>query len=472
MSARIDRDGAVSLLCLTIPCIAAFAFFFPGYFQADHQTTIAKIATGIPSQWHSLTWGYLAFPLIYHSPHYSCYGIVQLIVFVLCTYCCAARLKQLGLLRWSTPFCAFFGLFPTYVLYNLLWGTDLCFAYAFMILTTLLIELCVLKEEALRDTSFCLRFALALLVATLLRKNAILINAVLCILLPCTYRSDRMRTLLICVVPTAIALLIDNFFFPVVIGATPSASQELLSVPSEQIARVYLYDGDIPADVDAILTKDRTAEEWADSYLTYCADLAKKDRELTPEFLGAWARLGLRNPQIYLDAYKELMHPYWTFGRADGYKYGIGFTTDFDVHEDFTLRYADQLRKGYVEQFDGEGAKSHQFLWPRRLEKWVDKRLPVPLRIAFYTILFNRGLPLVALLAGALLSLVAKRGRDYLIIALPSICVMMSLYVFAPVASFRYLLSCYYALPIIMLVFPSWFSNAGGNGSGRHFARE
>ena len=455
--ARLDLDGILALAVLIVPNIVSFVLLFPGYFQADHQTTIATIAMHRPSQWHSLTWGYLAYPFIYLSPHYSLYGLLQLLSFVACAWFGVFRIKRLGIIRRMTPLCTFYGLFPTYLLYNQLWGTDSCLAYILVLLTSLLIELTVRREEAIRDTAFDVRLMLVILFTTLLRKNAILISASLCVLLPLTFKENRLRAFSLGALPIVAAMLVNNLFFPLVLGAVPAASagysstQELLSVPATQIARVYANEGEVPEEANAVLTKERSAQEWADAYIPYIADAAKRGLTLTPEFLGAWARVGMANPRIYLDAYVELMRPYWTFGKARGYRYGIGLSTDFGVWEDFTLRYSDSLREGYLSQFGQK--RSKLYLWPQRSEKWVDKRLPRPLQWVFYDVLFNRGLPLWILILGGIVS---ARKRDYLIVAAPAICVMLSLLVFSPVAAFRYLLCCYYVLPLILLALWSW----------------
>lgn len=96
---NIKLRYAVAASLLAIVSLSSLCVVWPGFLQADHQITIAEIAQGTPSEWHSLVWGYLAFPLIYLSPSYGCYGFLQITVFVVSIVFSMYRLEKNNIIK-------------------------------------------------------------------------------------------------------------------------------------------------------------------------------------------------------------------------------------------------------------------------------------------------------------------------------------------------------------------------------------
>lgn len=461
----LRHERVASLLMLLVPNVLVWILLYPGYFQADHQAAIADLSNGVLYQQHSLFWSFLAYPFIYLSPSYAIYGLVQVVAFTACAYCSARKFECLGIVRSTVPLCAFFGLFPTYLLFNECYSSDICFAYVLMPLTALLAELAESKGRVLQSVSYCLKLVGLVVIALNLRKNALLIGVVLLVVLPLVCRDQRKRAAAVCGSALIIALAVDSFF-PVVLGARRSPSQELLSVPATQIARVYATGGVIPDEANAYLTQNRTAEEWAQAYDPGSADMAKAEQVLTVDFLRSWLEIGLHNPKAYVEAYFDLEYPFWTFGYA-----GFDYTAiDFGVNETFTFSYAGEgTRQEYLDQFNGEEGKSVQWLMTKEIQTWLnDRHVPV-LTDLYNLVLCNRSLPLWTFVLGLAL---AKRGRrlEFLIACLPLACVVVSLLAFAPVAMMRYAIEAYYMLP---LVWTYWYRHSWqeptSRRAGRHF---
>ena len=76
------HETLVSLSLLIVPNVICWLLLFPGYFQADHQESIARFLSGAPSLWHSMVWSLLALPLVYATPSYALYGLFQIALFV------------------------------------------------------------------------------------------------------------------------------------------------------------------------------------------------------------------------------------------------------------------------------------------------------------------------------------------------------------------------------------------------------
>lgn len=444
---RLSPRGEIlaSLALLVVPNIIAWVTLYPGFFQADHQYAMGLFIRGELDQGHSLVWCALAYPFIYLSPSYGLYGLVQIASFVAAVFFALRKIKRVQVIKSMVPLSALFGLFPTFLAYNELYSSDICLAYVLLYLTALSIELVQTKGEAIGSISYRLQLAGFLAMAICLRKNAPVVGVLMLLVIPFVGALQRRRACVATVAcGLAVGLLIDMFIFPLALHAKPSRSQEVLSVPATQIARVFEQNGDVPEDTELLLNI-RSAEEWAESYEPFIADYAKDGLNLSPGFMRDWLVVGLHNPKEYLYAYLELEHPFWTLGYVPHAQIDL----DFSEHDVFTKDSTKgEARPEYIAQFNGTEGKS--WLWKRLgnlPEAMISLHIPVLTEVCG-TILFDRGLPLWTVAVGVCLS---KRGRrkSFLLVACPVLAIIFGLLAFAPIASMRYAMEAYYALPLL-----------------------
>lgn len=446
-----SHEIVLLVLLLAVPNIVVWLIFYPGYIQADHQAAIARLASGSPSQWHSLLWTAFALPFIYYSPSYGIYGLVQIALFIAIVVFSLLRLKNVGVVKSTLPVGCFFAFFPTFLMYNELYASDTVYAYTLIAISALLIELVCTKGDALKSNGYMAWLTVFSVLATCLRKNAIILFFVIFILIIALYRPYIKRLLVFCSAGLASIMLVV-FVIPAAIEATPSPSQEMLSVPCLQIAHVFAADGDIPEQEYNDLTSMRSAEDWSKSYLSYCADFAKAGIELDLGFLRDWVVLGLHNPRLYIETYLLLECPFWQFGMTGYGSYNdavCGSDIDFGNNESFTLDNSSGLSQSYVQQFGNDWGWLHSL--PSRIYTRVNE-LHIPLITTLFNfVLFNRALPVWTLLLLLFYSLRKNVFKDALLVSLPVLITVLSLLAFAPVALFRYAMESYYALPLIYL---------------------
>lgn len=435
---------------LTLQNIIMWIVVYPGYLQADHQNTIAGIATGQLSEWHSLLWGYFAYPFLYLSPSYGVYGIVQIAIFVASILYSIIKLESMEFIgRRSGVVLAFiFALCPTFLLYNQLYSSDIVFACLLAPLTVCLIQVVVSKGNILKRVNFDVFLGVLLYLICELRKNAILILVLAFVLLMVWYHKNHWIRILILFASTGVLVCATNFCFSYVLGADPSPSQELSSVPSMQIARVYKDGGEIPDDINARMSQIRSPQQWSKGYLGYNADPEKQGIRLNPQFIGDWIVLGTKNPRSYISAYIALMNPYWQISSpAPSY-----ITTDFSDHGDFTQAVckADGCRQSYLDQFS-EGLSSHQQHVGESVE-WIQKHQYPVVTDLYNLVFFNRALPLWIFIVGLCLCFYAQRAKEFLLVSLPLWSVLISLLAFSPATQFRYSVQMFYVLPLLITV--------------------
>ena len=348
VSQRKNLDSLTILLLMLVPNLLWLCVVYPGYLQADHQISIASFALGHPREWHSLLWCLFAFPFLYWSPSIAVYGVVQIVAYVALMMFSIKRLQRIDIIKRRGGFilATVYGFFPTFVAYNQLYSSDVMFAYILVPITVMLMEVYKTSGECLKSIKFSAFFCLFMYLACELRKNAILIPVIAACVLLLIYKPVRKRLAALFAVLLA-SLLATSVFFSVVLQSEASPSQEMLSVPAMQIARVYVDDGDIPDSVRKDLEQVRSADDWKSNYVDYLADYEKKGLTLSATFIKDWLILGLRNPSSYIQAYQDLMYPYWQLTVGDD-----RVSIDFQNHDDFTIgTCGNQCRAEYVSQF-------------------------------------------------------------------------------------------------------------------------
>lgn len=120
------------------------------------------------------------------------------------------------------------------------------------------------------------------------------------------------------------------------VRAEPGNIREALSLPFQQVARVFHYSpGDVSDQeyraVDAVLD----ADTLGDRYVEYGSDpvkgVADTEKAKLIDFLWAWWSIGLKYPIVYADAAVAQTYAYWSIIPADSYH------TDFKMSWMFWL---------------------------------------------------------------------------------------------------------------------------------------
>ena len=442
-------------LLLTIPNLMVLALVYPGFLQADHQNTIAFMATGKFDEWHSLLWGFFAYPFLYLSGSIAVYGIVQIAIFSLSMLYSVHALQSMNIVsnRFAWGLIFFFAISPTFLMYNELYSSDVIFSALLAPLTVALIKVLVSNGKALSKISFSIPLTILFYIIFELRKNAVLIIIAGFIFMFFLFKKYRKQSFLMFVGCIAL-ILCTSLFNSVILHSEKSPSQEMLAVPVQQIGRAVADGGEIPEDAVKTLEKIRPLREWGEDYHFDNSDYLKfnnkyPDKEkvtLSSEFISAWIKIGIKNPTSYIRAYIDFMHPYWQLGADRSTTY---ISTDFLNHDNYTIDSCHgSCRAQYIEQFDRKNTR-----WQNRLsraDQTIDN-LHIPLLTdAVDFIFFNRALPLWIFIFGLIVAIRKKTLKYYFLVSSPLWCILLSLFFFSPVACFRYALQMYYLLPLLV----------------------
>lgn len=440
---------------LFVPNLICWFLLYPGYFQADHQELIANIACGSPNQALSLVWGYLSFPFIYFTPSYAYYGIFQIMIFTFCIIFGIYRLRKCGFVQHPIVLTIFMGVFPTFLLYNLLYSSELFLAYFVFDITCLLIE----YIKGMNNVKFCKSFWIWLFLfvslACLIRKTAMLIP--LCIvLLSFVFKQKHFKQFMYVGISSLLCLFIVSESFSMMFSAEKASTGGAFAcVPSYQVAGVYAKNGFIPDDAKYVFERIKPPEEWKREYEVASADGSLSNVDFNSDFLMAYLETGLYNIGSYIRSYLRLEGPLYLFSDSISFDFkdrDNGTKIDFGQWDGITLKYLnestspDDLR--YLIQFNTQ----HSKLWHQVPKKIIECHYS---RYGLYpaivdVILFNRALPFWVLLVGLLVSIKVKKIKEFIFVSIPVFSIFIVFAFCCPVVLFRYIVEMYYTLPLIV----------------------
>ena len=349
--------------------IALFSFIvllgvYPGFFVYDAQTEVTEVLTrsfnthhpllhvlllgGSVAFFHKLTGSY--------NTGIFVYTILQMLVMTwIFTYIISFMKRHGAGKRLRTATALFFGIFPTIVMYTLCSSKDGLFS-AFLVLTVILI----LEWEELTgsDKRKCKQrqIVVSALLMMLFRHNgmyAYLVFAVFVLIAgrekyrKSTVKSGRRFFLILPI----ILYLVINTVMGAALKAEGGEHQEMLTVPIQQLARTYVYEGNELSQEDKAAIISYLSEEGLSHYTPRISDILKMyfDNSLYESdrlgFWKLWSRLFIEHPMCYVNAWFLTSYGYWYPGAVINVYQG---------NTVFTFTYKDSSYFGYEVELPGE----------------------------------------------------------------------------------------------------------------------
>lgn len=324
---RVLGSGYLAFAVLLACWVPVWLAFWPGFFNADNVTQFYNYFDGMHNTHHpllhTLMLGWLMTLGIDHSAEGSAavglalYCVAQMVLLAGMLSCALAWLRRRGAPMWARmALLAAFAAFPFYSLWPMCAHKDVLFAGLALLLG---IQLCDLWREGFRLLRSPLRIAGFVLTAALMmlfRNNGVYAFVLLLPFLLILARSRRLRVLALCVGCVAVYLAANAWL----IRTTEAESEgpvEMLSIPLQQIGRTLREQPDALDEQDQALIETLYGE--GDPGQIYDATLADPLKwavsydaleENFAQLLGLWARLGLRYPVPYLEAFLIQNLPY------------------------------------------------------------------------------------------------------------------------------------------------------------------
>ena len=347
------KTWAVMAVLNTIVILAEY----PGFFVYDAQEELNEVLTrsftthhpllhvlllgGTIAVFHKLTadWNLGIFVYTFFQMF-----VITLILAYVMDYMRKKGIGKRSLIAWIL----YYGIFPVIVMYNLCSSKDGLFT-AFLLYVTLSLVKLVEDREAFLKSRFCvISFIAAAVLMPLFRHNGFYAYLVFLPFAFIYFRKKLTKKLSLILVIPVVAYIVINAALSAVFSTKGTDHQEMLTVPIMQMARVYTYEKDSMSPEDIELLKAYIPEENLANYTPRVSDLVKFgfNNELyeknSGDFLKLWARLGVRHPATYLNAWLLTSYGYW---------YPPALINVYKGTTVFTFTYTDSSYFGYeVEQ--------------------------------------------------------------------------------------------------------------------------
>lgn len=197
-----------------------------------------------------------------------------------------------------------------------------------------------LNSEFAGDRKAMVRFGAAALCTMIFRNNGVyIVLLTLLILFFARRKSCRKYGKNLAVFLAVILVPYLLYTGPVyrMLSVTQGGVEEMLSVPLQQMARVYRYDRASLEEEELELLTGFVDQDCLEEYRPTVSDFVKKgfNREAfqadKKEFFGLWLRLGVSHPFTYINSFLiNTVDAWYPHALIDGYRHGDGRGSWFD----------------------------------------------------------------------------------------------------------------------------------------------
>ena len=338
--------AGIIFLCYLI----VFLGVYPGFFVYDAQDELMQVITRSFSTHHPLFHVLLmggTVQLIHkltgsYNAGIACYTLLQMAALSLIFGYGIRKLKEEGMgRRGSILLLAYFGGFPTIVMFSLCSAKDGLFTG--MVLLMVLMQCAFFRDPAefFQKKGHCACLFLSSCLMMLLRNNGfyaffVFVVFLALLFLKAEWKPYRKKMLLLCA-GAMLAFLVVNKGFALVLHADDSENQEILTVPIQQLARVYSMEGDTLTEQQKETLFEILPEEALKRYNPKVSDPVKVDFDNEAyeadkgKYRRLWSDLFREHPFGYLNAWFMTSYGFWYPGAViDVYKGNTVFTFTYE----------------------------------------------------------------------------------------------------------------------------------------------
>lgn len=324
------RPGIVFGICAAVTfalLIPVWLAYYPIVMSSDFHRQVNEAYKGFiwfyPYQPIAHTWVIWVFMQLGNvlgslQTGYACMALFQMLLYALVTgYACSILYRILKRVWVMIVAVLYFAVFPFHSVLVVSTTKDVLFSILFLLFFLLLIERSLFATGRKR---FLLEILMVLegCIMAQFRNNAFYAVAVFMVLFfILTPKKEKLRVLLLGVLLIAGCRVTDTVITKAIGTKIKKPKVEMFSVPIQQMARVgYYHENELDDEISALLDSYIPRAIWK-NYNPPIADTVKnsvhteKFSENYGELFSSWAKLGLRYPNEYIDAFLELTRGYW-----------------------------------------------------------------------------------------------------------------------------------------------------------------
>lgn len=333
----------------------------------------------------------------------------------------------------------FYGFSPVMQLFAICATKDVLFTGVELLFFLYVYRFCCEREAFLRNRRWEVGFCITAFLTMILRNNGLyIVLAILILLIFVCIKAWKKEAKKFIVMLLGIIFLYFIYTGPVYyfLGVMPGGVEEKLSVPLQQMARVYTYHYESLQQEDVELFYQFVPQENLEEYRPTVADFVKSGfqreyyKEHKIELVKLWLKWGKEHPLTYLNSFLVgSVDAWYPKGIIDGYRHADGRSSYFDYQVDIPGKEKIILN-GLHNYYD---AISHD------REAQCKPFVFLVLNPGWYFVIF-----------GVLFCYVWCEKRYYLLVVFLIPFLHFGTILLGPIALVRYMLIFYYGMPIFL----------------------
>ena len=350
-------------LILFLCYLPVFLAVYPGFFVYDAQDELMQVVTRSFSTHHPLAHVLMLGGIIQlvhkvsgsYNLGIACYTLFQMTV-LSCIFAygiCHLRKEGMGK-RKGILMTLYLGLFPTIVMFVLCSAKDGLFTGMLFLLVLMIRKLVKDPEGFFKEKKYVLLFAGSALLMMLFRHNGFYAFLVFAFLFLGLHKvmglTGYLKKTVLVFAGILAAYLILNKGLAFALQAQDAGSREMLTVPIQQMARVYAMEGDSLSEEEKNTLFEILPEEALSHYTPKVSDPVKiafdnEAYEKDPgKYLKLWVQIGMKHPFAYLNAWFMTSYGFW---------YPDTVINVYAGNSVFTFTYEDSSYFGYEVELPG-----------------------------------------------------------------------------------------------------------------------
>ena len=333
------------------------------------------------------------------------------------------------------------GLFPVFPMYAVCSAKDTLFTSCLFLVILTLID--YVKDKALWSKKRILIFVAGSVGMMLLRNNGIYAYIILIPVLLLLGMKRWKKTSVLMVLSLVLFFLCSNAL-KISLHAVDEEHQEILTVPIQQLTRTYQYAPETFSNEEKQVLFEILSPEALNTYAPKVSDIVKSQfdndtyAKNPSKYLSLWAKIGLRKPFIYANAWFLTSYGYW---------YPDAILNCYGGIPRFTFQYTESSYFG----FETEPPGIRHSLLPV-LEEWY-RNISLQLfqqRVPVVSMLFSPGF-LFWVFAFFWIYLLREKKREIFAV-LSIIALLWFTVIFGPTTLVRYMLILWFIIPVLPAV--------------------
>lgn len=365
-SLSAKKQALFTMIFLLLCWLPVFLAVYPGFFVYDAQDEFIQVQTRNFTTHHPLPHVLLLGGIILavnkvfgsYNAGIAAYTLFQMFVMAGVFTYVISYMKKVGIgRRLRVLSLLYFGLFPVNVMFVLCSAKDGIFSGAFLLLLTALVDMVKNREGFFKDWKKQLLLVGSALVMMSFRHNGMYAFMVMVPILLIYMKGCRKKVGILLGIAFAGYFVLTSGL-TAVFHAEDSENQEMLTVPIQQLARTWKYDGESMTPEQKETLYEILPEEVLSFYTAKVSDGVKiafnnEAFSANPsKYIKLWAEVGLAHPFTYMNAWLMTSYGFW---------YPDTVIDVYRGNSVFTFTYEDSSFFGYeVEQ---PGTRESKIPW-------------------------------------------------------------------------------------------------------------